>query len=147
MLGSIGNKVEQIKRVTVGPIQLGDLAVGHWRALSDAECEILSVNDMKASKNGKTGKKEKYTRRKGKEEKERAMVKKEAEAVNADMPEEEEGEGEEEEEWDMEGEDGYEIDEYDNDAMEGEEEPGEIRQHERLKQLGGRSKKFNFHDE
>jgi 16S rRNA pseudouridine516 synthase len=60
MLGSLGNKVEQIKRIATGPIQLGDLPVGHWRLLTQAELDILNVVDLPK----KSKKAEKYSRKK-----------------------------------------------------------------------------------
>lgn len=37
MFGAIGNRVEALHRVSIGPLTLGDLATGEWRELTDVE--------------------------------------------------------------------------------------------------------------
>lgn len=41
MFSAIGHPVRKLKRVGYGPIRLGDLPVGHYRPLTDAEMESL----------------------------------------------------------------------------------------------------------
>ncbi|RMG04663.1 MAG: rRNA pseudouridine synthase [Planctomycetota bacterium] len=41
MLARIGHKVMRLKRIAVGPVRLGRLAVGHWRPLSAEEIAAL----------------------------------------------------------------------------------------------------------
>ena len=41
MLGAVGNRVETIHRISIGPLQLGDLAEGAWRHLSIEEVGML----------------------------------------------------------------------------------------------------------
>ena len=48
MLRSVGNRVTYLKRVAVGPVQLGDLPRGKWRELTPGEIQALK----KAAKNG-----------------------------------------------------------------------------------------------
>jgi len=44
MLGKIGHPVEKLLRLAVGPIGLGEMAVGHWRYLSPEEIQSLKSN-------------------------------------------------------------------------------------------------------
>ena len=46
MLAAIGNRAKTVHRVQVGPIQLGDLPVGQWRLLSNAEIEQLNNSSV-----------------------------------------------------------------------------------------------------
>jgi 23S rRNA pseudouridine2605 synthase len=41
LLARIGHKVTRLKRIAIGPLQLGDLVVGGWRRLVPAEVEAL----------------------------------------------------------------------------------------------------------
>ncbi len=43
MIASLGKKVLELKRIAQGPLQLGDLASGHWRLLNKTEIEQLHV--------------------------------------------------------------------------------------------------------
>ncbi len=48
MLRAVGNRVTYLKRVAIGPVQLGDLPRGKWRKLTSRE-----IQDLKnAAKNG-----------------------------------------------------------------------------------------------
>ncbi|QOR38819.1 pseudouridine synthase [Billgrantia diversa] len=42
MFGAIGNRVTMLHRESVGPLSLGDLAVGEWRELSDDEVALFT---------------------------------------------------------------------------------------------------------
>jgi len=44
MLGKVGHPVERLVRLAVGPIELGELEVGHWRYLTQEEIELLHSN-------------------------------------------------------------------------------------------------------
>ena len=41
MFEVLGHEVEQLKRVQIGPIKLGELPVGKWRTLTDPEIRSL----------------------------------------------------------------------------------------------------------
>ncbi len=41
MLGKVGYPVERLVRLAIGPIELGDLEVGHWRYLTQEEIKLL----------------------------------------------------------------------------------------------------------
>jgi pseudouridine synthase len=41
MFAALGHKVKRLRRVTIGPVALGDLAPGEWRDLSPEEVKIL----------------------------------------------------------------------------------------------------------
>lgn len=41
MLASVGHPVLELQRVSIGPVSLGDLAVGKWRYLTQSEKEVL----------------------------------------------------------------------------------------------------------
>jgi len=41
MIGDMGHMVEKLKRVAVGPIELGDLKTGRWRVVSEQEMRSL----------------------------------------------------------------------------------------------------------
>jgi len=47
MLAACGNRAISIKRVATGPIQLGNLPVGHWREITREELEMLDVEDTR----------------------------------------------------------------------------------------------------
>ncbi|RDB43369.1 pseudouridine synthase [Halomonas sp. DQ26W] len=42
MFGAIGNRVEALHRVSIGPLSLDELAPGEWRELTDAEVAAFS---------------------------------------------------------------------------------------------------------
>ncbi|WP_299428865.1 pseudouridine synthase [uncultured Meiothermus sp.] len=44
MLGKVGHPVERLVRLAVGPIELGELEVGHWRYLTQEEIKLLHSN-------------------------------------------------------------------------------------------------------
>jgi 23S rRNA pseudouridine2457 synthase len=49
MTAAVGHPALRLVRIAVGPIQLGDLAPGHWRELTAAECGALgSIRDQPA---------------------------------------------------------------------------------------------------
>lgn len=41
IIGDLGHFVEKLKRVAIGPIELGDLPVGRWRAINEQELRLL----------------------------------------------------------------------------------------------------------
>ncbi|OGO78060.1 MAG: pseudouridine synthase [Clostridiales bacterium GWB2_37_7] len=41
MCDAIGHKVLELKRISIGKLKLGDLAIGHWRYLTVSEVEYL----------------------------------------------------------------------------------------------------------
>jgi pseudouridine synthase len=41
MVEAIGSKVLKLTRVAIGPLRIGDLQIGHWRHLSEAEMRAL----------------------------------------------------------------------------------------------------------
>ncbi len=41
MFEAVGHKVVQLRRTKLGPLELGDLGLGAWRQLTDAECASL----------------------------------------------------------------------------------------------------------
>ena len=41
MIDAIGHQVVSLRRVEFGPVSLGDLPVGKWRRLTDAEIRKL----------------------------------------------------------------------------------------------------------
>lgn len=43
MVKEVGSRVEKLARVAIGPLELGDLARGTWRALRDAEVRALEA--------------------------------------------------------------------------------------------------------
>jgi 16S rRNA U516 pseudouridylate synthase RsuA-like enzyme len=43
MIDAVGSKVLKLVRVAIGPIRIGDLQIGKWRALTEAEVRALSV--------------------------------------------------------------------------------------------------------
>jgi len=45
MLAACGNRAVSIKRVATGPLQIGDLPVGHWRELTREELKLLETED------------------------------------------------------------------------------------------------------
>lgn len=54
MVGKIGNKVTQLKRIRIAHIRLGGLAEGAWRYLTDTERkELIRSISMNAAKNDK----------------------------------------------------------------------------------------------
>ena len=42
MFQAVGHPVSKLRRVAIGPLALGDLAKGAWRALTDAEVSSLA---------------------------------------------------------------------------------------------------------
>jgi 16S rRNA pseudouridine516 synthase len=44
MFAAVGNHVEQLQRVAIGSLELGTLASGEWRVVSDAERELLTAS-------------------------------------------------------------------------------------------------------
>ena len=42
LLAKVGHKVQRLERVALGPLQLGDLPVGHYRLLTPQEIAVLS---------------------------------------------------------------------------------------------------------
>jgi 16S rRNA U516 pseudouridylate synthase RsuA-like enzyme len=47
MVEAIGSKVLKLVRVAIGPIEIAGLAIGKYRALTNAELEQLSQGRMK----------------------------------------------------------------------------------------------------
>ena len=47
MFESMDYRVKHLARIRVGPLRLGDLPRGHWRALSKRELESLSPHPMR----------------------------------------------------------------------------------------------------
>eukprot|EP01127_Copromyxa_protea_P021097 TRINITY_DN7164_c0_g1_i2.p2 TRINITY_DN7164_c0_g1~~TRINITY_DN7164_c0_g1_i2.p2 ORF type:complete len:182 (-),score=60.57 TRINITY_DN7164_c0_g1_i2:28-573(-) len=45
MLATVNNKAVEIKRVSTGPLHLGDLPVGKWRVLTKGELALLGVKE------------------------------------------------------------------------------------------------------
>lgn len=43
LMGAVGHKVRRLRRVSYGPVELGDLEPGKWRRLSDEELEDLKI--------------------------------------------------------------------------------------------------------
>jgi pseudouridine synthase len=41
MLEAVGSKVLKLVRTSIGPIRIGDLAIGKWRKLTDDEVKTL----------------------------------------------------------------------------------------------------------
>ena len=41
IIGDMGHMVEKLKRVAIGPIELGELPAGRWRAISEQELRLL----------------------------------------------------------------------------------------------------------
>jgi 16S rRNA U516 pseudouridylate synthase RsuA-like enzyme len=48
MMDALGVKIRSLKRVTLGPIELGDLSLGRWRELSAEEVDALRAFAMAA---------------------------------------------------------------------------------------------------
>jgi 23S rRNA pseudouridine2605 synthase len=48
MMDTLGVKIRSLKRVTLGPIELGDLSLGRWRELSAEEVDELRAIVMAA---------------------------------------------------------------------------------------------------
>lgn len=63
MIGELGHPVEKLKRVAIGPIELGELKTGSWRAVSEPEIRSLEVA-MKRLESGARPEDEKPRRRK-----------------------------------------------------------------------------------
>jgi pseudouridine synthase len=42
MVEAIGSKVLKLTRVAIGPVRIGDLEVGRWRPLTEAELRSLA---------------------------------------------------------------------------------------------------------
>jgi 23S rRNA pseudouridine2605 synthase len=61
LLAHIGHKVQQLKRVAIGPLRLGELPVGAYRELSGRELEELR---RLADRGGNGGKRHRHTRKK-----------------------------------------------------------------------------------
>ena len=47
MVEAIESKVLKLVRVSIGPLSIGDLAIGHYRALTQAEVKQLSGSSEK----------------------------------------------------------------------------------------------------
>jgi pseudouridine synthase len=45
MIEAIGSKVSKLVRTAIGPIRIGDLQIGTWRALTAEELRILATNE------------------------------------------------------------------------------------------------------
>jgi pseudouridine synthase len=43
MLEAIGSKVLKLVRIAIGPVRIGDLAIGKWRLLTPRELDSLTV--------------------------------------------------------------------------------------------------------
>jgi 16S rRNA U516 pseudouridylate synthase RsuA-like enzyme len=42
MIDAVGSKVLKLVRTAIGPIRIGDLQIGKWRKLTEAEVRALS---------------------------------------------------------------------------------------------------------
>jgi pseudouridine synthase len=52
MVEAVGSKVLKLVRTAIGPIRLGDLPIGQWRALTEAEIEALGGRRQPAANSG-----------------------------------------------------------------------------------------------
>jgi pseudouridine synthase len=62
MIDAVGSKVLKLVRVAIGPIRIGDLQIGKWRSLTEAEVRALSgprwhAEDPRAPGPGQAGRK------------------------------------------------------------------------------------------
>ena len=56
MIAAVGNHVDTLHRVAVGPLALGDLAAGHWRLLDAGEIDTLRVAALECKASSKAAK-------------------------------------------------------------------------------------------
>ena len=53
MVAAVGAKVVKLRRVRLGPLELGELERGQWRLLSEAEVQALEEAARVAKKRGR----------------------------------------------------------------------------------------------
>lgn len=88
MLAVVNNRAVEIKRVSTGPLQLGDLPVGKWRLLTTEELELIGVSSRVIQANEKAIQEADKRKRDRERARERSKDKTRVMSLDEDTPEE-----------------------------------------------------------